>query len=227
MSRDDVAVRNWLASRRELHMRLRAIDVIALGWAAFVVLVVVVPALAKKWARAAPTSCIYNLKMIYLDYSLFASEHGIVTQVSTNEGGTRELAEQGEGPAVHFRAIAQNEGILQHLVCPKDKFRAAGKRETLSDTNVSYFLSLNPPADAYRVAHVSGSWTSRWILTGDRNLNVRQAMKEAWWDATKGLHGERGYIVFLDGSVKWLGRTELRRVFEAGGNWSNRLAIPP
>jgi prepilin-type processing-associated H-X9-DG protein len=170
----------------------------------------------------------HNLKMVYLNYGLFESDHGgVVTRVSTNDGGTKELVDAGYGPAVHFRAIAQNEGRMWDLVCPRDRNRVPADRAMLSDTNVSYFLSVNPPCGVVDRQVLSAMGTARWVLAGDRRVWVDGALGRAGWREGRALHGQRGYILFLDGRVESLDSVELQRAFEEAGNWTNRLAIPP
>jgi len=170
----------------------------------------------------------YNLKVVYLNYGLFESDHGgVVTRVSTNDGGTKELVDAGCGPAVHFRAIAQNEGRMWDLVCRRDRNRVPADRAMLSDTNVSYFLSLNPPCGVVDREVLSAMGTARWVLAGDRRVWVDGVLRRAGWREGRALHGERGYILFVDGRVESLDSVELQRAFEEAGNWTNRLAIPP
>ncbi|WP_205880985.1 hypothetical protein, partial [Limisphaera ngatamarikiensis] len=73
-------------------MRLRLVDVAAVLVVAILCLMAAWALSWRWWARSARTDCMYNLKMVYLNYALFESDHGgVVTRVSTNDGGTKEL----------------------------------------------------------------------------------------------------------------------------------------
>jgi hypothetical protein len=165
----------------------------------------------------ARTECSYNLKMVHLDYANYLIDHGnYATQVSTNEGGTMEFANQLTNAAVHFQAlVAKDVPPLYHLVCPLDRSVQAATSHNLANSNLSYFLSLNPPAEQ-----------GRWILSGNRNLSFSGESRKAVWNRAVGLHGETGYLLFLDGSVSQVDSVGLEKAFNQGGNARNQIAIP-
>jgi len=173
------------------------------------------------------TECIYNLKIIWGCYSSFEDQNGLpdlpVTRVPVTKGGTLEFANQTTNVAIHFRALVSGDLSPVHfLVCPLDKRVKAAKASELTNTNVSYFLSLNPPVQ-----------NGRWILSGNRNLSLSaesgpsaQPTRKAAWNPAIGLHGKTGYLLFLDGSVTRVDSIGLETFFNEEGNVTNRIAIP-
>lgn len=90
------------------------------------------------------------------------------------------------------------------------------------NTNISYFLSLNPPPA-----------NGKWILAGNRNLSLAvetnlatQEIQRAAWNPALGLHADAGYLLLLDGSVTRVDSATLGKLFNEAGNPTNRLAIP-
>jgi hypothetical protein len=196
-------------------MRWQRIEVITVVCVVGMLALLAVAA-SQKRTNYAQTECIYNLKMVHLDYVNYLTDHGkFVTQVSTNQGGTMEFANQLTNAAVHFRALVSGDTPLHYLVCPLDKSVRAAKPDKLTNTNVSYFLSLNPPAD-----------NGQWILSGNRNLSLTGEPRKAAWNPAIGLHGETGYLLFLDGAVTRVDSIGLEKFFNQGGNPTNRIAIP-
>lgn len=197
------------------HMRWQRIEVIAVGCVVAMMAFLAVAA-SQRRPNYAQTECIYNLKMVHLDYVNYLTDHGkFVTQTSTNQGGTMEFVNQLTNAAVYFRALVSGDTPLHYLVCPLDKSVRAAKPDKLTNTNVSYFLSLNPPAE-----------NGQWILSGNRNLSFTGKPRKASWNPDIGLHGKNGYLLFLDGAVTGVDRFGLEKVFNQGGNPTNRIAIP-
>jgi len=196
-------------------MRWQRIEVIAVVCVVGMLALLAIAA-SQKRPNYGQTECIYNLKMVHLDYVNYLTDHGkFVTQVSTNQGGTMEFADQLTNAAVHFRAMASGDAPLHYLVCPLDKSVQAAKPDKLTNTNVSYFLSVNPPDE-----------NGQWILSGNRNLSFTGESHKAAWNPAIGLHGDTGYLLFLDGAVTRVDSVGLAKFFNQGGNPTNRIAIP-
>ncbi len=174
-------------------------------------------AVSCKRANYARTECSYNLKMVHLDYANYLIDHGnFVTQLSTNKGGTMESADQLTNAAVHFQALVSKDvPPFHHLVCPLDRSVQAATSHSLANSDLSYFLSLNPPTEQ-----------GRWILSGNRNVSFSGESRKAVWNRAIGLHGETGYLLFLDGSVSQVDSVGLEKSFNQGGNTANRIAVP-
>jgi len=196
-------------------MRLRLVDIVVVVGVVGVLSLGLLVSIRKR-PNYSYTECVYNLKTIYSEYVNFRNEHGKpVTQVSTNSGGTLEFAEQQASAAIHFRAFTFGEMPAHYLVCPLDKQVEAAKPSELTNTNLSYFLSLNPPPES-----------GQWILSGNRNLSFTGESRRARWNPDLGLHGESGYLLFLDGTVRRVDSVALERTFNQAGNPKNRIAIP-
>jgi hypothetical protein len=168
------------------------------------------------------TECIYNLKIIHLDYANFMSEHGkFVSKISTNAGGTLEYANQLTNVACHFRALVPGTMPTWYLNCPLDKSVRPAKPIELTNTNISYFLSVNPPSD-----------NGEWVLSGNRNILLTKSIgddssiRAASWNANAGLHGDKGYLLLLDGSVSQANNIQVNTCFTNAGNTRNKIAIP-
>jgi hypothetical protein len=89
--------------------------------------------------------CISNLRQISLSLFDWAREHHdqFIFNVSTNQGGTRELRNpEADGfdrnAAAHFREL--NDLNPRLLICPGDDREPAADLQSLSATNVSYQL---------------------------------------------------------------------------------------
>jgi hypothetical protein len=202
-------------------MRIRRLEVIAVACVALALAVWGFVA-SQNLRNYGQTECFYNLRVIHLDYVNYFVDHGkFVTQVSTNQGGTMEFADQTTNAAVHFQAIVLGEtpvhveAPIHYLVCPLDKSVQAARPDKLTNTNVSYFLSVNAPSE-----------NGQWILSGNRNLSFAGEPRKADWNPTTGLHGETGYLLFLDGAVTRVDSIGLEKFFKQGGNPTNRIAMP-
>jgi hypothetical protein len=174
--------------------------------------------------------CAYNLRSLYGGYNNFIATHGaFVTEVSTNAGGTKEFAAQEGMAHIHFRAlvssyftpVSQSYPPIHILICPKDQ-REAAPISSISNSNISYFLSQNPPVNS-----------PKWVLAGNRNISFNSpgssnvvTERRIQWDPKVGLHGDTGYLLLLDGSVMRANNDELNSSFSEAGNVTNRIAVP-
>lgn len=191
------------------------------------------PALAKagsnRWVN-----CFNNLKQISAGFILFANEHEgrFPMQLSTNEGGTKELI----GPNIlipHFQAISNQLGSPKVLTCYRDTNRTRGIYfNQLTPTNISYFLNLDSV-----IAQPAS------ILAGDDNLSVgpgavggfhllTQNSKIKWADDRHseagflGIPKPVGHVSFADGSARRLNSKALPEVVQKMTPWTNRLVKP-
>jgi prepilin-type processing-associated H-X9-DG protein len=197
--------------------------------AAILVTVVIIAGLAGLRARYTAaeshrSECYANLKQISSDWHSFFVERGnFLTEISTNAGGTKELTGDLGGAYNHFRALVTFVSIntnssapINRLVCPIDSHIPASLK-ILANTNLSYFLSVN-----------ASPGNGNWILSGNRNIrrNNYSPAKEYSWNPRQGLHGNAGYILFLDGSVSSVDDVGLAKFFSQNGNETNLLSIP-
>jgi hypothetical protein len=131
--------------------------------------------------------CINNLRLLDSASAQFLQErHKWITSVSTNEGGTLELASDPTSAYWHFRALLGRQSF--QLRCPLDK--RTGRTPTLSlNTNLSYFVTLNLPTDG-----------SSWVVGGCRNFTTQEeaivplkSSDSLAWHGQFGMHGRQGY----------------------------------
>jgi len=162
------------------------------------------PALSGGEKRARQIVCINQLRQIGVGFQSFAHDHNskFPTQVSTNDGGSLEFAQNSyliTGAFYfeyrHFQPLAGFIENTRLLVCPADTRLAATNFATLQNSNLSYFVGLN--ADY-------GQPMS--ILSGDGNLASSSSLVKGpgggrltWnWQ----LHGFKGNVLFSDAHVE-------------------------
>jgi hypothetical protein len=116
-------------------------------------------------------ACRQNLQQIGLAMLRWALDNGdeLPFQVSTNDGGTRELREIGPdgfdtNAFVHFQALSNQLGQVSLLVCPGDFGRSAASGfGSLRPENVTYRLrtgdtvSLTDPQEVLAVCPIDGN----------------------------------------------------------------------
>ena len=151
-------------------------------------------------------------------------------QVSTNHGGTRELADTvGLNPDVsftfrHFQTISNELVPPRLLVCPADRQRVPNADFAgLRNGNVSYWINI---------AALFGQTDSP--IAGDRN--VRTSGRTEWTFVRFGptdvvefspeLHGHRGNVLFADAHVDVLDAASLRLAFASSNATDVTLSIP-
>jgi hypothetical protein len=166
--------------------------------------------------------CVNNLKQIGLATRIFATDNNdrFPSQLSTNQGGSMEYGAQAYA---HFAVMSNELSTPSILVCTKDSRLAATNFATLSDTNLSYFASLD-----------ANEFEPGMILSGHRNLTVNGRAAPpglvsltnghalAW---TSALHSTNSATLYADGSVMLLsGLTVATNHLTT--NLINRFAVP-
>src|SRR5262245_48718555 len=102
-------------------------------------------ALIRARARAGAICCNCNLKQIGLSIRIWANDHAdqYPGQVSTNQGGTKELVAGGNAFR-HFQTLSNELSTPKVLVCLGDSDRKVARDFlTLANSNLSYFVSLD------------------------------------------------------------------------------------
>ena len=170
-----------------------------------VLLLAVLPTLMKPEMRVKALNCVNLQKQIGLSFRLWSGDHRdkMPPQVSTNNGGTKELLLSGLGYP-HFLVMSNELGSPWNLRCFSDAQRTpATNFAGLRNSNISYFVV--PEADET----VPDLW-----LSGDRNLATNNGalssglftmptnLEMSW---TSQLHINKGNICFADGSVQQFG----------------------
>lgn len=202
-----------------------------------VLLVVLVALLALSMRKAVqrhadPVECGDNLKHVGLALLTWANDHNdmFLTLVSTNLGGSQEYV--GTSKAFrHLLPLTNQLGTPTKLVCPADSRIASRDWLSLTNANISYFISLDAEVRE-----------GGMLLLGDRHLEgkpskvgsllVLNTKSSFGWGPAN--HGEKfGNLVLVDGSVHGVYTSEfyapeLTRFVQKSltGTVSNRLEFP-
>lgn len=191
------------------------------------VLVVILLPMRSVPDRSVHTGCMLNQKQIVLNSLIYAEDnHGkFPIRFSITNGGTMEFLDRNQ-TFPHYQKFLGNVSATRLLVCPADKTRKpASDLASLTDTNISYFLS----------ADVSTNHPVQSILCGDRHLQVNGQpvhhgtlvlatnMVVAW---TSELHQGRGGLGFADGHVEFCRAINLNALVWRQGLATCRLSVP-
>ena len=188
-----------------------------------VLAVVFLPVLAKPHRYSSRIDCINILRQVGISFRMWGDDHGdeFPMQVSATNGGAMESALTGD-VAAYFRVMSNTLDNPAILICPQDtKHIPATNFETLSNSNISYFVAL----DAVDLRPQS-------LLGGDDNLiingtNVQAGILDVHETDRLGWTIERheggGNILLGDGSAQRATREDLTSAARLA---TNRLAIP-
>jgi competence protein ComGC len=204
------------------------IELIVIVLTVIVLALALVCGLARAQRKAGAICCDCNLKQVGLAFRTWAIDHSLKRpmQVPAAAGGTEELAATGQ-VFVHLRAMSNELVTPKILVCPQDKAKAAAGDfgPKFSDTNVSYFVSIDADEN-----------TPQTFGSGDRNLAFQgQPIKPGLFALmtnnpsltwTKEIHNSCGNIGLADGSVQGFGENHLAEAVQNQDVATNRLAIP-
>lgn len=145
------------------------------------------------------TTCALNLKAIRQAEQGFEDDHGGVFpwMLPTDSGGTLESTHSANQIFRHYQILSNYLIVSAICVCPQDSRSAAIDFQSLTNANISYFISLN--------TEPKSPW---YIVNGDRNISSGQGIlfrvddsSSLKWVKSVGLHGVRGHLVFVDGHV--------------------------
>jgi prepilin-type processing-associated H-X9-DG protein len=173
-------------------------------------------------ARVKRIVCYNQLRSLGVANRLFAtdSEGRFPASISTNEGGSLEC---GPSASAYWFTLRNEIGTTRIFICPADHRSEAASWRVLSDTNLSYFASLDA---AFEPGHM--------VLSGDRNLvlNGTEATpgfltltNDQTLSWSRALHRAGGNLLFVDGRAEW---TQALRLTSnhLSTNLINRLAVP-
>jgi hypothetical protein len=204
---------------------LTRIEVAVIVAATLFLAIFILPAVTKVPDRARRITCIGRLKQIGLCNRAWALDHtnSYAANLSTNLGGVREYVMNGQ-VFRYFQTMSNELNAPRILICPSDGRRSATDFVTLSNANISYFISL----DAAEVF-------PNVFLAGDRNLTnaaplsangIMELTPDSQIGWTKGMHKGQGNIALSDGSVQSLSTFRVRDALKDTGFERNRLAMP-
>jgi hypothetical protein len=193
--------------------------------AILLILVVLVSLTLPSRKKVSQISCANNLRNIGFALDSFASDHqgNLPSRVSTNEGGCREyLGESNNGAAQMARSLAPYLSTPHSVSCPADVRKSAHTWSALSNTNVSYFFSIDGDLNL-----------SRAILAGDRNISSRVGASDILiagnpysWIPSLGLHSNIGHLLFGAGRAQRLTSDELKQEISLMTPKTNRILLP-
>jgi hypothetical protein len=184
--------------------------------------------LGHNMTRAERINCSNNLHQIALAADVWAEDHqgNYPAQVSGTNGGAREDAVHGLAAPV-FEVMSNELNGPQILMCAADKkrYRAANFNSHLSNSNLSYFISLDATTNSDPLM----------FLAGDRNLQssgvplrsgalhtIFPTTAIGWTDE---LHHKNGNILVADGSVQQWSSAAIQTAVTNGMN-TNRIDVP-
>ncbi len=211
--------------RRKSERAITLIEIVCILAALMLLVVLLLPFLARQASHAQRVTCSNNLKQIGLAFRTWSldGDENYPMGASVRAGGVKEYAETGAVYMV-FQVMSNELSTPKILVCPWDTNRTYATGFTnLSNAQISYFVGL----DAVETQ-------PQQLLSGDRNLTNEPIARNPYvsisnsttlgW--TKAMHWEKGNVGFADGSV-WAftnGSPTLTARLPAGS--TNRLVIP-
>lgn len=194
--------------------------------------VLLLPALQSAHGKAKRAACASQLKQIGVAFHAWAHDQNDLfpMQVSTNQQGTLEFAEQTRlNPDVsftfrHFQALSNELIASKVLACPADRQRAAAADfGTLRNENVSYWVNAgaafgrtDSPVAGDRNVRTSGR--TEWTFL---QISVSDAV-----EFSPELHGGRGNVLFGDAHVDVLDGRALRSTLAFSNGMEIVLALP-
>ena len=195
-----------------------------------IVVLLLLPAFTDRHPRPLLAVCMQHLKQIGLVNALWNQDYtnGFPPLVSTNNSGTREYLLKGRVD-LHFQALAPYLGSQPHILwCPADKRKWADDFTALSNSNISYFVSLDStPSNSVPVAagdcnfeineHAAHSGVAIWTTSNTT----------AWAPARHSVGNNAvGNFLFSDGHVERVPQYQLPKLTQQLGTNTNRLAFP-
>jgi type II secretory pathway pseudopilin PulG len=189
-----------------------------------------VPSLRNARDKARQVDCLNNLKQVGLSFKLWIPDSWDAYPMarSTNDQGTLEVANDVWRT---FLVMSNELSVPGLLWCPSDERRPATSWQTLTNSNISYFIGL----DADEVDPELPLSGDQYLSTGqpliDKVLTVRSNDIPRW--APKP-HPLGGNIAYSDGSARFQSdydlQTNMTRLLTEHSGWFTnttlRLAMP-
>jgi hypothetical protein len=214
------------------------LDLLALLGAFFLLMLVVLPALAHDRARSNRIHCANNLRQLWVALQLWGGDHGdqLLWNASMTDGGTR-LHPLSANAWLHYSYLSNELNSSKIVLCPSDTGTPASDfsqsatggyiHPNFRNRATSYFLNAHPSGLVLSTPFGSGNAP----LLGDRNIptdgvsgcsvfasasNIRLHPIRADYGWQAGLHGSNaGNLLLYDGQVEYCEDAKLRIDMEA------------
>jgi len=199
----------------------------------------VLPAIARRHARASRVNCVNNLKQIGLAFRTWAldNQDKYPMEVAVTNGGTMEII---DGPAfVHFLVMSNELSTPKILICPEEPDPNRANATTFGSANLpqGQIPFTNDNYLSYFVGVDANQTVPNALLSGDRNLAVDRApvsrgMQRIWtnstvtWVKPRRDHNGGGNVGLADGSVQCLTDRGFQKILQNTGRATNRLVMP-
>lgn len=168
------------------------------------------------------TECVYNLRTVYLKYTLYFMEDGKTVS------DAHEWMASGQRQSATRLSVAQLMKILGNpvgvswLTCPKDVAPPPPPDGAVLQSNLSYFFTLENPF----------SIGAERIVAGTRNVTTATNLVTTFTDVPLSfhdkwrMHGKSGFILFADGSVQGTANEALASLGSQTANTINIVLFP-
>jgi hypothetical protein len=201
------------------------VEVLAAVFGVALIVVVLLPMLARPRVTVCRINCVSNLKQIGLAFRMWSNDHEdkFPMACSTKEDGTLKFANTRE-VFRHFQAISNELNTPKVLACSADTNRTrTSDWSTFSNSNLSHFVGLD--ADEIQ---------PQMFLSGDRNITTNGQVTSGILTLTsnspvgwaKAIHLHYGNVGLADGSAQQVNNADLPVLFQQNTNWPVRLTIP-
>jgi competence protein ComGC len=229
---DEVAHNVPRTMRRRIQSRIAfsVIEVLVIVAVIALMVVIVLPMLARARVKNHGMSCTVCLKQVGLSYRLWSNDHNDEFPFSSTNVESSLAWVNSPQVFRHYQVLSNELVTPKVLLCPRDVKRrwpdpSGGVLDfrNLANANVSYFVGLDARED-----------NPRQFLSGDRNitggalsngfLRTLTPTTAAGW--TKDIHKFAGNIGLADGSVQQFTTNGLRQHLATITNATIRLAIP-
>jgi prepilin-type processing-associated H-X9-DG protein len=198
------------------------IEVLICLAAVFILAAVFLPALARPTVNDPRIRCVNNLKQVGLAFRIWAGDNNDrnPTQVSVADGGSAEVASDVWRT---FQLMSNEIAIPSIIACWSDDRASAKSWETLSNTNISFFMGLDANESSPQMVLAGDRNVTNSRPTTNRILTVTREGRIGW---THQLHNNRGNVALADGSVLQISSGGLQAHVRQATNAVQRLAIP-
>lgn len=212
-------------------------DLLLIIVAAGGIILVVLPQIAKRYARASKVSCTNNLKQVGLAFRMWAGDNNekLPMQISVTNGGVMELAETGSVYAV-FLVISNEINTPKILLCPNESNRKRVAASTFAASAPAGTILFSPTNNlSYFVGLDADDAKPEAIISGDDNFTIGTVQPKpglfplssndpvAW---TPQRHVNAGNVGQADGSVQGFTTPGFRTALVKTGIATNRLVMP-